>query len=174
MYEDGAFCPDCGIALQEINDIAGNEVVINEPLKKEYRFKKTTFSGSEIITDIIINGLNMNIKQKKKCLFFSYGEQEVNLSVNEITDVMKKKGLSYEGLAIFLGGLLLVVSGANFVAWAIMIAGLFLIRSTYLYLYYRNGYVKIPKEVSLNNDIDEIVKYIQYHNPDAVKITLDK
>ena len=87
---------------------------------------------------------------------------------------MKKKGLSYEGLAIFLGGLLLVVSGANFVAWAIMIAGLFLIRSTYLYLYYRNGYVKIPKEVSLNNDIDEIVKYIQYHNPDAVKITLDK
>ena len=49
------------------------------------------------------------------------------------------------------------------------------VRDSYLYIYFKNGYIKIPKD-NINSSIvdegsmDDLVDYIQQHNPDAVKI----
>ena len=49
------------------------------------------------------------------------------------------------------------------------------VRDSYLYVYFKNGYVKIPKD-NINSSagdegsMDDLVAYIKQYNPEAVRI----
>ena len=41
-----------------------------------------------------------------------------------------------------------------------------------LYIYFANGYAKIPEETSEDNDVEPLVSYIRQYNPNITKIEI--
>ena len=131
--------------------------------------------GVKIDTLVTVDGRRITMDQEKSCLlFFKWGKMHVDLDVSEINDVARKKGISGAGLLISIM-LFFVAISANWVGKLIFLISLFTVRDSYLYIYFKNGYIKIPKD-NINSGIgdegsmDDLVDYIKQHNPDAVKI----
>ena len=177
--EDEMFCPDCGIQLQqfvqasdaEVQD-GGTQVV---PQERKFRFAKEKIYGVNITTEVTVQGSKITIYQEKSCmLVFSWGKLNVNLDVHEITDIVQKKGISGAGLIIAIAAFIFAIS-ANWFAKLVFLVSLLGIRDSYLYLYFKNGYVKIPKD-NINSSagdegsMDDLVAYIKQYNPEAVRV----
>lgn len=177
--EDEMFCPDCGIQLQqfvqasdaEVQD-GGTQVV---PQERKFRFAKEKIYGVNITTEVTVQGSKITIYQEKSCmLVFSWGKLNVNLDVHEITDIVQKKGISGAGLIIAIAAFIFAIS-ANWFAKLVFLVSLLGIRDSYLYVYFKNGYVKIPKD-NINSSagdegsMDDLVAYIKQYNPEAVRV----
>lgn len=177
--EDEMFCPDCGIQLQqfvqasdaEVQD-GGTQVV---PQERKFRFAKEKIYGVNITTEVTVQGSKITIYQEKSCmLVFSWGKLNVNLDVHEITDIVQKKGISGAGLIIAIAAFIFAIS-ANWFAKLVFLVSLLGVRDSYLYVYFKNGYVKIPKD-NINSSagdegsMDDLVAYIKQYNPEAVRI----
>ena len=148
--EDEMFCPDCGIQLQqfvqasdaEVQD-GGTQVV---PQERKFRFAKEKIYGVNITTEVTVQGSKITIYQEKSCmLVFSWGKLNVNLDVHEITDIVQKKGISGAGLIMAIAAFIFAIS-ANWFAKLVFLVSLLGVRDSYLYVYFKNGYVKIPKD----------------------------
>ena len=177
--EDEMFCPDCGIQLQqfvqasdaEVQD-GGTQVV---PQERKFRFAKEKIYGVNITTEVTVQGSKITIYQEKSCmLVFSWGKLNVNLDVHEITDIVQKKGISGAGLIMAIAAFIFAIS-ANWFAKLVFLVSLLGVRDSYLYVYFKNGYVKIPKD-NINSSagdegsMDDLVAYIKQYNPEAVRI----
>lgn len=177
--EDEMFCPDCGIQLQqfvqasdaEVQD-GGTQVV---PQERKFRFAKEKIYGVNITTEVTVQGSKITIYQEKSCmLVFSWGKLNVNLDVHEITDIVQKKGISGAGLIIAIAAFIFAIS-ANWFAKLVFLVSLLGVRDSYLYVYFKNGYVKIPKD-NINSSagdegsMDDLVAYIKQYNPEAVRV----
>ena len=177
--EDEMFCPDCGIQLQqfvqasdaEVQD-GGTQVV---PQERKFRFAKEKIYGVNITTEVTVQGSKITIYQEKSyMLVFSWGKLNVNLDVHEITDIVQKKGISGAGLIIAIAAFIFAIS-ANWFAKLVFLVSLLGIRDSYLYVYFKNGYVKIPKD-NINSSagdegsMDDLVAYIKQYNPEAVRV----
>lgn len=177
--EDEMFCPDCGIQLQQFVQASdaevqeeGTQVV---PQERKFRFAKEKIYGVNITTEVIVQGSKITIYQEKSCLLvFSWGKLNVNLDVHEITDIVQKKGISGAGLIIAIAAFIFAIS-ANWFAKLVFLVSLLGVRDSYLYVYFKNGYVKIPKD-NINSSagdegsMDDLVAYIKQYNPEAVRI----
>ena len=177
--EDEMFCPDCGIQLQqfvqasdaEVQD-GGTQVV---PQERKFRFAKEKIYGVNITTEVTVQGSKITIYQEKSCLLvFSWGKLNINLDVHEITDIVQKKGISGAGLIIAIAAFIFAIS-ANWFAKLVFLVSLLGVRDSYLYVYFKNGYVKIPKD-NINSSagdegsMDDLVAYIKQYNPEAVRV----
>ena len=177
--EDEMFCPDCGIQLQqfvqasdaEVQD-GGTQVV---PQERKFRFAKEKIYGVNITTEVTVQGSKITIYQEKSCmLVFSWGKLNVNLDVHEITDIVQKKGISGAGLIMAIAAFIFSIS-ANWFAKLVFLVSLLGVRDSYLYVYFKNGYVKIPKD-NINSSagdegsMDDLVAYIKQYNPEAVRV----
>lgn len=177
--EDEMFCPDCGMQLQqfvqasdaEVQD-GGTQVV---PQERKFRFAKEKIYGVNITTEVTVQGRKITIYQEKSCmLVFSWGKLNVNLDVHEITDIVQKKGISGAGLIIAIAAFIFAIS-ANWFAKLVFLISLLGVRDSYLYVYFKNGYVKIPKD-NINSSagdegsMDDLVAYIKQYNPEAVRV----
>ena len=177
--EDEMFCPDCGIQLQQFVQASdaevqegGTQVV---PQERKFRFAKEKIYGVNITTEVTVQGSKITIYQEKSCLLvFSWGKLNVNLDVHEITDIVQKKGISGAGLIIAIAAFIFAIS-ANWFAKLVFLVSLLGVRDSYLYVYFKNGYVKIPKD-NINSSagdegsMDDLVAYIKQYNPEAVRI----
>ena len=177
--EDEMFCPECGIKLQLLEKSSIEECKTPEMTavsdNRKFHFIKEKIYGAKIDTVVTVDGRRITMDQEKSCLlFFKWGKMHVDLDVSEITDVARKKGISGAGLLISIM-LFFVAISANWVGKLIFLISLFTVRDSYLYIYFKNGYIKIPKD-NINSGIgdegsmDDLVDYIKQHNPDAVKI----
>ena len=177
--EDEMFCPDCGIQLQQFVQASdaevqeeGTQVV---PQERKFRFAKEKIYGVNITTEVTVQGSKITIYQEKSCLLvFSWGKLNVNLDVHEITDIVQKKGISGAGLIMAIAAFIFAIS-ANWFAKLVFLVSLLGVRDSYLYVYFKNGYVKIPKD-NINSSagdegsMDDLVAYIKQYNPEAVRI----
>lgn len=177
--EDEMFCPDCGIQLQQFVEVSdaevqeeGTQVV---PQERKFRFAKEKIYGVNITTEVTVQGSKITIYQEKSCLLvFSWGKLNVNLDVHEITDIVQKKGISGAGLIMAIAAFIFAIS-ANWFAKLVFLVSLLGVRDSYLYVYFKNGYVKIPKD-NINSSagdegsMDDLVAYIKQYNPEAVRI----
>ena len=177
--EDEMFCPECGIKLQLLEKSSIEECKTPEMTavsdNRKFHFIKEKIYGAKIDTVVTVDGRRITMDQEKSCLlFFKWGKMHVDLDVSEINDVARKKGISGAGLLISIM-LFFVAISANWVGKLIFLISLFTVRDSYLYIYFKNGYIKIPKD-NINSGIgdegsmDDLVDYIKQHNPDAVKI----
>ena len=177
--EDEMFCPECGIKLQLLEKSSIEEcktpVMTAVSDNRKFHFIKEKIYGAKIDTVVTVDGRRITMDQEKSCLlFFKWGKMHVDLDVSEINDVARKKGISGAGLLISIM-LFFVAISANWVGKLIFLISLFTVRDSYLYIYFKNGYIKIPKD-NINSGIgdegsmDDLVDYIKQHNPDAVKI----
>ena len=177
--EDEMFCPECGIKLQLLEKSSIEECKTPEMTavsdNRKVQFRKEKIYGAKIDTVVTVDGRRITMDQEKSCLlFFKWGKIHVDLDVSEINDVARKKGISGAGLLISIM-LFFVAISANWVGKLIFLISLFTVRDSYLYIYFKNGYIKIPKD-NINSGIgdegsmDDLVDYIKQHNPDAVKI----
>ena len=177
--EDEMFCPECGIKLQLLEKSSIEECKTPEMTavsdNRKFHFIKDKIYGAKIDTVVTVDGRRITMDQEKSCLlFFKWGKMHVDLDVSEINDVARKKGISGAGLLISIM-LFFVAISANWVGKLIFLISLFTVRDSYLYFYFKNGYIKIPKD-NINSGIgdegsmDDLVDYIKQHNPDAVKI----
>ena len=177
--EDEMFCPECGIKLQLLEQGSVEECKTPEMTavsdNRKFHFIKEKIYGAKIDTVVTVDGRRITMDQEKSCLlFFKWGKMHVDLDVSEINDVARKKGISGAGLLISIM-LFFVAISANWVGKLIFLISLFTVRDSYLYIYFKNGYIKIPKD-NINSGIgdegsmDDLVDYIKQHNPDAVKI----
>ena len=177
--EDEMFCPECGIKLQLLEKSSIEECKTPEMTavsdNRKFHFIKEKIYGAKIDTVVTVDGRRITMDQEKSCLlFFKWGNMHVDLDVSEINDVARKKGISGAGLLISIM-LFFVAISANWVGKLIFLISLFTVRDSYLYIYFKNGYIKIPKD-NINSGIgdegsmDDLVDYIKQHNPDAVKI----
>ena len=177
--EDEMFCPECGIKLQLLEQSSVEECKTPELTavsnNRKFHFVKEKIYGVKIDTVVTVEGRRITMDQEKSCLlFFKWGKVHVDLDVCEINDVARKKGISGAGLLISVI-LFFVAISANWVGKLLFLISLFTVRDSYLYIYFKNGYIKIPKD-NINSSIadegsmDDLVDYIQQHNPDAVKI----
>ena len=177
--EDEMFCPDCGIQLQQFVQASdaevqegGTQVV---PQERKFRFAKEKIYGVNITTEVTVQGSKITIYQEKSCLLvFSWGKLNVNLDVHEITDIVQKKGISGAGLIMAIAAFIFAIS-ANWFAKLVFLVSLLGVRDSYLYVYFKNGYVKIPKD-NINSSagdegsMDDLVAYIKQYNPEAVRV----
>ena len=177
--EDEMFCPECSIKLQLLEKSSIEECKTPEMTavsdNRIFYFIKEKIYGAKIDTVVTVDGRRITMDQEKSCLlFFKWGKIHVDLDVSEINDVARKKGISGAGLLISIM-LFFVAISANWVGKLIFLISLFTVRDSYLYIYFKNGYIKIPKD-NINSGIgdegsmDDLVDYIKQHNPDAVKI----
>ena len=177
--EDEMFCPECGIKLQLLEKSSSEECKTPEMTavsdNRKFHFIKEKIYGAKIDTVVTVDGRRITMDQEKSCLLlFKWGKMHVDLDVSEINDVARKKGISGAGLLISIM-LFFVAISANWVGKLIFLISLFTVRDSYLYIYFKNGYIKIPKD-NINSGIgdegsmDDLVDYIKQHNPDAVKI----
>ena len=177
--EDEMFCPECGIQLQQFVQAPdaevqgeGTQVV---PQERKFSFEKKKIYGEIITTEVTVQGSQITIYQEKSCmLVFSWGKLNVNLDVHEITDIVQKKGISGAGLIIAIAAFIFAIS-ANWFAKLVFLVSLLGVRDSYLYVYFKNGYVKIPKD-NINSSagdegsMDDLVAYIKQYNPEAVRV----
>lgn len=177
--EDEMFCPECGIKLQQFEQASDaevrEEVTKVVPQERKFRFIKEKIYGVKITTEVTVEGSRITIYQEKSCLIvFRWGKLNVNLDVHEITDIVQKKGISGAGLIIAIAAFVFAIS-ANWFAKLLFLLTLFNVRDSYLYVYFKNGYVKIPKDninssVGDEGSMDDLVAYIKQYNPDAIRI----
>lgn len=169
---DEMFCPECGIQLQQFVQAPdaevqgeGTQVV---PQERKFSFEKVKIHGGSIITEVTVQGSKITIYQKKCWGFISWGKLNVNLDIHEITDIVKKKGISGLDLNIAIVALFFAIA-ANWVAKLLFLVSLLGVRDSYLYVYFKNGYVKIPIGGN-EGGMYELVAYIKQYNPEAVRI----
>ena len=177
--EDEMFCPECGIKLQLLEKSSIEECKTPEMTavsdNRKFHFIKEKIYGAKIDTVVTVDGRRITMDQEKSCLlFFKWGKMHVDLDVSEINDVARKKGISGAGLLISIM-LFFVAISANWVGKLIFLISLFTVRDSYLYIYFKNGYIKIPKDninsgIGDEGNMDDLVDYIKQNNPDAVKI----
>lgn len=129
--------------------------------------------GSKITTDVTFNGRNINIKQHKGYIV-SFGHQNIDINVDEINDVILKKSISWESMAfVGMGFFMFILDLRRFIGLLLMIIPLLFFKDKWLYIYWRNGYVRIPKVFASQGDMDQLIEHIKYYNPDSVKITIN-
>ena len=177
--EDEMFCPECGIKLQLLEKSSIEECKTPEMTaasdNRKFHFIKEKIYGAKIDTVVTVDGRRITMDQEKSCLlFFKWGKMHVDLDGSEINDVARKKGISGAGLLISIM-LFFVAISANWVGKLIFLISLFTVRDSYLYIYFKNGYIKIPKDninsgIGDEGNMDDLVDYIKQNNPDAVKI----
>lgn len=165
------FCPNCGEILHYETCVDHNVKLAGNDEKREYRFSKERFSGAVVVTNIIVDQCILDIKQHKEMFFMKYGKQGIRLDIRDITDVISKKKLS--GLAITFIILGLIWAIGHWSGFLFLLFGLFTLKTKYLYIYFRNGYIAIPEELNYENDMSKLLEYIRIRNPDCIRIYMD-
>lgn len=178
------FCPNCGKEITSEKPFEDNikkedvEIDLSKNIDEEvddyheYRFCKERFSGTKVITNIVTKQNILDITQHKELCYIKYGKQSLQLDIYEITDVITKKKVSGTTIGFMIAGLMMVFLGVWF-GWLLMLLGLFMLKSKYLYIYFKNSYISIPEELSGNGDMDALLNHIRKYNPDCVRIYMD-
>ena len=132
------------------------------------------------ITEITAEKNILTITQYKIYMFFKYGRHTNQLDISTITNIVTKKKLSLLNLfwCVFLVIVLISCLSAGSYFWALVCLVVLVSIAKYclhnqiLYIYFANGYAKIPEETSEDNDVEPLVSYIRQYNPNITKIEI--
>lgn len=196
--DDSQFCTQCGGALSEAQALVcgscgapinggerfcqscGTEIVYekqeqaaqpNEPVKFEFKYNKFDIYT---ITEVEADNNIFNIHQYKSYGgLLKYGRQQYKLDIYQISEVISKK--TYNGTGIFwliVGAAFLL--GGEWMGLLAVAAGFIFLKSRYLYIYFNNGYIKIPENTDSGQTLENLKNYIGKYNPGCIKVMMDK
>lgn len=179
FFADGAFCPQCGIVLIEAAE--GEAPAAAETgaadgsaasFPGEYHFYHSKFFGTEIITDIKTDGRTVDITQNRKIMFCKKS-QNVRFDVGEINDVITKSSYSAKSVLLIIGGFMVIKYDNWIIGLLMIIIGFLLLKNTFVYIYLKNGHIKIPLDAGSEKEIEEFINYIRFYNPDSIRIDIN-
>jgi hypothetical protein len=192
------FCSQCGTAMNweqaetanttaAANLMPANDATAAAPepqgvdFPKEYHFSSDRGGSTiPIITDIQVDNNYLNVSQYKHFLFFNYSHNMAKIDINDITEVITRKGFTFHSVASFLMAMffMLVIGSNTWYGWVFWLAivgyCLYTIKSKYLYIYFPSGYIKIPDDASFSDDLQLLTGYIKKYNPDSIKVVFDQ
>jgi len=132
------------------------------------------------VTEIKAEKNILTVRQYKTYIFIKFNDHTNIVDINSITNLMKKEEVNKKNIfwVIFAGlcGIATISNGSPVLGIVILIgaAGIAkcLLHKKTLFMYFNNGYARIPEEDSEEGDVAKLVDYIGQYNPKCVKVEL--
>ena len=143
------------------------------PEQTEFKFSYENKFGNVVVTEIKANENILDIVQYKKFYgAFKYGEERLSLNIYDINDVITKKSIQFTSVLLIMISLLIATE--KWYGLLGVVLGVIFLKGKNLYIYFKNGYIKIPEANSFAGDIELFKQYISKYNPDCINYIVDK
>ena len=141
---------------------------------KEQKWETTSDRiGRKLVTTIHAVDNILDIEQYNKFIFiFKFGAQKARIDINKISEIATRKKISLSSVFLALLGAVIICSGRVLVGGAALVLGLCALKTEYLCITHKSGFVKIQDEF-VSNERERFFDYIRAYNPDCIKIIID-
>lgn len=158
---------------EQAESISSTEEDNDVPEQTEFKFSYENKFGNVVVTEIKANENILNIVQYKKFSgVFKYGEERLSLNIYDINDVITKKSVKFTSVMLILISLL--IAKESWYGLLGIVLGVIFLKGKNLYIYFKNGYIKIPEANSLADETELFKQYISKYNPDCINYIVDK